>query len=352
MTTTEKFFKYFYRTIGILALLGFILYFTSLFLDIIALLIIAILIAMIFNPLVTIFENWGINRMLSVLLVFLLSGVVIFVSLSVLIPKIASQMNTLASTVTEENINILFIQIEEEIKNYIPFVDSAEFAAKMEEFISGLLFESIDNISNIVSSIVSVLAISVIVPFMSFFLLKDNTQIIKGIVNIVPNRFFEFSYWVIDQISFKLGRFVRGWIFDAFLVGALAAIGLTILGIQNSITIGFVAGVGHLIPYFGPLIGGIPAIVISLLQFGNFSMLPEIIIMFVIIYSVDNGYIQPKIFSKTTDIHPLMIILLILMGSQIFGIFGMLLAVPAATVVKTAARAIYFGFKNYKIINL
>ena len=78
---------------------------------------------------------------------------------------------------------------------------------------------------------------------MSFFLLKDNAQIIKGIINIVPNRFFEFSYWVIDQISFNLGRFVRGWIFDAFLVGTLAAIGLTILGIQNSITIGFVAGI-------------------------------------------------------------------------------------------------------------
>jgi predicted PurR-regulated permease PerM len=110
--------------------------------------------------------------------------------------------------------------------------------------------------------------------------------------------------------------------------------------------------VGHLIPYFGPLIGGLPAIIISLLQFGNFSMLPEIIIMFVIIYSVDNGYFQPNIFSKSTDIHPLLIILLILMGSQVFGILGMLLAVPAATVVKTAARAIYFGLKNYKIISL
>jgi len=352
MTISEKFFKYFYHAISILTLLGVIIYLSYLFFDIITLLIIATLIALIFNPLVTILENRGIDRLLSVLIVFLLSGVVIFVGLSVLIPKIIFQMQTLAATVTKENVNILFIQIEEELNKYMPFVDSTQFADKVEEFISGLLFQSINNISNIVSSIVSVLAISVIVPFMTFFLLKDNTQIIKGIVNIVPNRFFEFSYWVIDQISFKLGRFVRGWIFDAFLVGTIAAIGLTILGIQNSITIGFVAGVGHLIPYFGPLIGGLPAIIISLIQFGDFSKLPEIITMFVIIYTVDNGYIQPNIFSKSTDMHPIMIILLILMGSQIFGIFGMLLAVPAATVVKTAARAIYFGLKNYKIISL
>ena len=148
MTISEKFFKYFYRAISILAILGIIIYLTVLFFNIITLLIIAILIALIFNPLVTILENQGINRLLSVLIVFLLSGFVIFVGLSVLIPKIISQMNTLTATVTKENINILFIQIEEEIKNYMPFVDSTEFAGKVEEFISGLLFESINNISN------------------------------------------------------------------------------------------------------------------------------------------------------------------------------------------------------------
>ena len=96
---------------------------------------------------------------------------------------------------------------------------------------------------------------------------------------------------------------------------------------KNSVTIGLIAGLGHLIPYFGPVIGGLPAILISIIQFGDFSKLPSILIMFLIVYTVDNGYIQPNVFSKSTDIHPLMIIILILIGSQVMGIFGMLLAV-------------------------
>lgn len=93
-----------------------------------------------------------------------------------------------------------------------------------------------------------------------------------------------------------------------------------------------------------------PAIIISIIQFGDLSMLPSITIMFVIIYTFDNGYIQPNVFSKGTDIHPLLIIILILIGSQAMGILGMLLAVPTATVMKTAAREIYYGYRNYRII--
>ena len=132
----------------------------------------------------------------------------------------------------------------------------------------------------------------------------------------------------------------------------MSGVGLALLGIHNAASIGFIAGVGHLIPYFGPIIGGIPAIAISLIQFGDFSMLPNIIMLFIIIYTIDNGFIQPNVFSRGTDMHPLIIILLILVGSELLGIFGMLLAVPTATVIKTAAREIYYGYKNYKIIRV
>ena len=350
MAISEKTLKSTYKIISAISVVAALAYFSYLFLDIIILLIISIFLAMIMHPLVQIFENRGIKRIISVLLVFAIAGVVIIFGLNVLIPKIINQLNALTNTLSQEKISNLLLEVEEAVKEYIPFIQSTEFATKLEEFFSGLLFDSVNNISNIVSSIVSILAIVIIVPFMTFFILKDNTKIVNGIINIVPNKYFEFSYYVITQISLQLGRFIRGWIFDAFIVGFMAAIGLTILGIQNSVTIGFIAGVGHLIPYFGPVIGGLPAIIISVIQFGDLSSLPEIVLMFLIIYTLDNGYIQPNIFSKSTDMHPLMIILLILMGSQILGILGMLIAIPAATVIKTAAKEFYFGYKNYKII--
>ncbi len=349
MTLTESLIKKFTKIAAGIALLVLFLILGYEFLNIIVMFLISLLLSLIFNPVVTFLERNGIRRIFSVLLVFAIGGVIIVLVLSVLIPKIVSQMNTITQTLSKENFNNFIQQIEDAVKDYIPLTLTANFADQLSEYLSSIFFNSIDNISEIISSLVSILAISVIVPFMTFFLLKDHSALMKGMINIMPNKYFEMSYSIVTSINNQLGRFVRGWILDAFLVGVMAAIGLTILGIKNSITIGFVAGVGHLIPYFGPLIGGLPAIIISLIQFGDFSMLPSISIMFAIIYTFDNGYLQPNVFSKSTDMHPLMIIVLILIGSQLLGVVGMLLAVPIATVIKTASREIYYGFKYYKI---
>lgn len=327
-----------------------IFYLGYVFFDLLVMLSIAILIAMIFNPLVAILERQGLRRNIAVLIVLGLAAFLLGLGISVLVPTIVGQMKAIAASVNQEKIHLVLTEIQNSIGETLPFIDSTNLAEKLSEFISSMLFSGINNISNIVSQIVAVLAIAVIVPFMTYFLLKDNKRIIKGIINIMPNRYFEMSYSVLHQISIQLGRFVRGWIFDAFMVGILSAIGLTILGIKNSITIGIVAGIGHLIPYFGPIVGGLPAVIISIVQFGNLSMLPSIIIMFLAVYTLDNGFIQPNVFSKSVDMHPLAIIILIIVGSEALGVLGMLLAVPIATVLKTAAREIYLGYKQYRII--
>jgi len=337
--------------IGLVAI-AFLVYFSVIIFDIIVMLVLSVLLAFIFNPLVMFFEKNGLNRIFSVLFVFLIATFVIIFGFSVLIPKIIKQVNVISVNLTKENIDAVLGQFNQTLNELLPFVSAQDITHQISSFFSDLLVNSINNISEIVTSIISILAIAVIVPFMTFFILKDKYKIVKGIIDIMPNKYFEVSYWVIKKISYQLGRYVRSWIFDAFIVGSLATIGLSILGIQNSITIGAIAGIGHLIPYFGPVIGGLPAIIISLLQFGDLSMLPSISLMFLIIYTFDNGYIQPNVFSKGTDIHPLLIIILILVGSQALGILGMLLAVPAATVIKTAAREIYYGYKNYRIIRV
>lgn len=337
--------------LGLVSLV-FLVYFSVIIFDIIIMLILSILLAFIFNPLVMFLEKNGLNRLVSVLLVFLIAAFLTIFGFSVLIPKIVKQLNVISTNFSKENIDAVLGQFNQTLTEVLPLVSAEEITQQISTFFSELLVNSINNITEIVTSIISILAIVVIVPFMTFFILKDKHKIVKGIIDVMPNKYFEVSYWVIKKISDQLGRYVRSWIFDAFIVGLMATIGLSILGIQNSITIGAIAGIGHLIPYFGPVIGGLPAIIISLIQFGDLSMLPSITLMFVIIYTFDNGYIQPNVFSKGTDIHPLLIIILILVGSQAMGILGMLLAVPAATVIKTAAREIYYGYKNYRIIRV
>jgi predicted PurR-regulated permease PerM len=334
----------------ILFSLGVATFLIYLFVDIIAMLAISVLLGLIFNPIVDFLEHRGLHRTLSVLFVFLGLVTLIVAGFSFLAPKIINQMNTLTTALTQENVQLLIQQFEKSLKSIFPFLGSVDLTQKISDLFQNILVGWVNNLTNVVQSIVSILAVVVVVPFMTFFLLKDNKRLMRGIINVMPNKYFEVSYSVIRKISISLGRFVRGWLLDAFCVGLLSGLGLAFLGIHNAASIGLVAGMGHLIPYFGPIIGGIPAIAMSLIQFGNFSMLPRILLMFLCVYLIDNGFIQPNVFSKSTDMHPLVIIVLIIAGSQLLGIMGMLLAVPIATIIKTAAREIYFGYKNYKII--
>lgn len=328
------------------------LYFAYLLSNIIIILIVSVLLAFIFHPLVSMLEQEGFNRLASTLFIFVGIGLFFYIGLSFFIPKFTMQMNHLIETLHGYSLQDQLLKIEKEIHSFLPFFQIGELTKKVEVFITDQIVNSFDSITVLLSSIVSVVAILVIVPFITFFLLKDSRRIIQGIIQIVPNNYFEMSYYIIKRISVQLGRFVRAWIFDATFVGFFCGFGFYIIGIENALPLGLIAGLGHLVPYLGPIIGGIPAAIISIIQFGDLSQIPYIILVMMLVYTFDNGFVQPYVFSKSVNMHPIIIILLIITGSQLFGILGMLLVVPVTAVIRTASKEIYFAFKNYRIAKL
>jgi len=317
--------------------------------DLIIILALSILLAFIFAPFVFLLEQRGLSRLMSTLLVFVALGVLIYLGLSVIIPKFSIQMNQLITRLEQFSLNDQLKAVQDWLAASLPFIDFGNLSERIQDFFSSQLLSSFESLSSVVSSIVSVLAVVVIVPFITFFLLKDSKKILQGILHIMPNKYFEMSYWIIKKVSMQLGLFVRAWIFDATFVGTLVGLGFYIIGIPNAWPLGVIAGLGHLIPYFGPVIGAIPAVIISIMQYGNLSQIPLIAIIVLAVYTIDNGFVQPVVFGKSVDMHPIIIILLIIAGSQLFGLIGMLLAVPVATVIRTMTKEIYFAFKNYKI---
>jgi predicted PurR-regulated permease PerM len=327
-------------------------YFLYVLSDLVIILIVSILISFIFNPFINFIERWGINRLFSTLLVFISFFFLVYLVISFIIPKLLFQMDELLVSMKDYSLHDQIIRIEDSIHTMFPFFTPGEMTHKIETFLSGQLFNSFEFISPLLTSIVSIIALLVIIPFISFFILKDNNRIMQSLVSLLPNRYFEMSYWIVKRVSHQLGRYVRAWIFDASFVGITMGLGLYFLGIQYSLPLGVIAGLGHLIPYFGPVIGGVPAIIISIIQFGDLSQVPFIIMLLLVIYTLDNGFVQPYVFSKSLDIHPILIILLIIAGGQLFGLLGMMLIIPATTVIKTAVKEIYFALKNYRIARL
>jgi predicted PurR-regulated permease PerM len=297
-------------------------------------------------------EKEGLNRLPATLIVFIVVGFTGYWFLSFIIPQLSYQMNQLISALKHYSTHENMLEIEKEIYRYFPVFYPGELSKAIERLIDSQKFKSIESIPAILSGIVSVIAILVVVPFITFFLIKDSRKIFRSFLMVMPNRYFEISYWIIKRVRIQLGRFVRSWIFDATFVGVSCGLGFYLIGIENALPLGIIAGVGHLVPYFGPLIGGIPAAMLSITQYGDLSRIPLIAMLLTIIYLLDNGFVQPIVLSKGVNMHPIAIILLIIAGSQLFGIIGMLLAIPVATVIKTAAKEIYFAFKNYMIARI
>jgi predicted PurR-regulated permease PerM len=220
-----------------------------------------------------------------------------------------------------------------------------DVAKEIETSIKG----SYTKVQDVVSGILSTAFLIIIIPFITFFILRDRRKIKYGLISIVPNKYFEMTINIINKIEDQLSNYVRGWIFDATFVGILSMAGLSFLKINNAVVIGIIAGLGHLIPYAGPIVGGIPAILISIIQYGDFHMVIPIVIVFTIIYVLDNSIAQPYIFSKSADMNPITIIALLLLGNELLGAFGMLIAIPVATILKVSARETINGFRNYKL---
>jgi predicted PurR-regulated permease PerM len=327
-------------------------YFSYLLINVLVLIAISVLLGFIFAPFVRTVEGQGFSRTISTLIVFIIFAFLLYLGLSFVIPKFYSQMDQVIISLKDFSLNEELNDLEKKILSVFPLFNKGELSQKVQSIISTTFNDSINHITEYVSSVVSVAAFLVIVPFITFYLLKDSAVIQKGLIHIVPNKYFEMSYWILKRISLQLGRFVRGWIFDATFVGIAIGFGFYFIGLPNALPLGVIAGIGHLVPYLGPVIGGIPAIVLSIIQTGDLSQVPLIIMIVALTYTLDNGFVQPYVFSKSVDMHPIIIILLIIIGSELFGIIGMLLAVPTATVIKTAAKEIYFAYKNYSIAKI
>lgn len=139
---------------------------------------------------------------------------------------------------------------------------------------------------------------------------------------------------ILSDIHKILSNFFRGQLIDGLIIGILSSITLFIIGVEFSIFIGMFAGLANIIPYFGPIIGMIPAVAICLLNGEIFKAVLSVIILLVI-QQIDGAIISPRIVGNSVGLHPVFVLLSVVIGGRYFGIIGMLLAVPFAAILKS-----------------
>ncbi|HLA68313.1 MAG TPA: AI-2E family transporter [Bacteroidota bacterium] len=309
-------------------------------------LILSTLLAFVLKPLVKLLEfRLGLRRSIAILCVFVLGGGAVVLASMELVPLLIERTQLLYGQFKNFPFQVKLNEAAQNIAKDVPFVDATTVAAKANVMIA----ETLQSIGTAVEDIFSLIAILAIVPFVTYFVLAEGDVALKKLIERVPNKYFEMSLNVLNKIEHDLVGYLRGWILDSIIIGLLSISGLWLIGIDYPILIGALAGIANLVPYLGPVVGAVPAFLVSLTQYGDFRMLVPIIVLSVAIQAIDNIVVQPLCFAKTVDMHPLTVILVLVVGNELMGVVGMLVAIPVATILKVSMVETYWGLSNYRI---
>ncbi|MCF8463788.1 MAG: AI-2E family transporter [Flavobacteriales bacterium] len=195
------------------------------------------------------------------------------------------------------------------------------------------------------------------ITFITFFFLKDKGLFKNMIMTLVPNEYEERIGKVLHKSKELLTRYFIGVIIEVAIVMAIVSVGLAIVGIDNAILIGFIAGLFNVIPYVGPIIGAAVGITIGLTTNAEgldvaqmLSLAGQMSIVYAAAQLLDNFLLQPYIYSQSVKAHPLEIFLVILMAGNVAGIAGMILAVPTYSIGRVFVGEFFNQFKVVKAL--
>lgn len=313
--------------------------------SVLTLITVALFLAFLLDPIVTFLENHGIKRLLAAVLVFAVIVFLAIVGFKFLTPKVTKEIHQISVGLNEQSGADILQMLRDKLGDDVPILSNPMVQQEIKTKVDDIMRKSFSMVVNVLSAVVS----TVMLAFITFFFLKDGRRMKKAVVSWVPNRYFEMTLIILHKTSSQLGRYIRGQLLVAFIVGALSIFALTLLEVRYAFFIGAIAGLANMIPYFGPIAGAVPAVIIVLIDTGSMGAVAAVAVAFASIQLFENVFVSPVIVSRSVSLHPLTIIIVILVGGQLMGIFGMLLAVPTASIIKVTAQELAWGFRNYRI---
>ena len=308
--------------------------------------------AYLLRPVVHRVQGLGLGHLPAIAVVFVGAfGLLVFL-ISTLAPFAVRQATDLSQQVSVDAISSVAQALERRLLRELPFLEEGFLVASLRE-IADTLFRD-DRLQSTFSSALGIFTdivyAVIVIPFVTFFFLKDGTRLRHGLLRWVPNRYFEVTLAILDKVESSLGRYLRALVVQCSAVALVASVLLSLTGLDYAIAVGIFAGLANSIPYFGPAVGFIAGSLVGIAQTGDFSLITPVLVAMALTQLADNVIFQPFIFSKAAQAHPLVILFVVLIGAQLAGIVGMLVAIPLATVLRVVAREVFWSIRHYRIL--
>lgn len=315
-------------------------------LSVISPLFIGFLIAWLLNPLVTKLTDKGLNRPVSVILIFALMIIFLYLFILLAVPAMANQIKDIVGTIPT---------ILSDLKSWVEniFDKIADLSLENLDTTKTHFFDSIEKIGtnlqtnlpqtalNLISSMASGLGKILLSFIVGFYMLFNFNTVSSGFVKLLPKKWRKDADQLLSQISTTTYDYVKGTLVISFMLMIVSLIGFAIIGLKAPFLIALFCAITNLIPYIGPYMG---AAVAALVGFSQSSVVGILTLVFIfIVQTLEGNFLTPLFMSKKMNLHPVTILISLLIFEHFFGIIGMVIATPVTALLK-----IIFNFFDEK----
>jgi predicted PurR-regulated permease PerM len=331
-------------TLGLLLLIGWLIGTLHI---ILAPFVLSLLLSYLFHPTVNRLERRGFSRGWAIILIFAILFLILSVFVLFLLPGMIRELQMLYT-----NFPAFIFNLEEAIKTWqaqlapnYPFIARIDLVAKLTAFRQEVRTHLLQVVPVFFETLAPYLFF---IPLLTFFLLRDGPNIRKGLLRLVPNRYFEMTLNLQYHLTRQIRNYIRGILLDSLCVGAITATGLYLMDVRYALFLGIGYGLANLVPYFGPILGAIPGIILAASQGSFLTKVVPVILVYALAQFISIVWIIPLLMARMMKVHPLVVIVAVIVGGNLFGPIGYLIAVPATSILQTSLRESYRGIRSLR----
>lgn len=308
--------------------------------------LIAVIISYVLHPIVTMLHQRKVPRPIAVLLIYAVFCGSVTVILLNAIPAFVEQLEQLNEHLPQFTMKTRSIVEDWKNSRFMsdPIRDGMTSAwVKFEKQLSLMMTTMINNID----AMINLFFIACIIPFLAFYMLKDFDMLERTVMKLVPQKHRVHATRMFKDIDKALGNYIRGQLIVCVVIGVLAYIGYLIVDMPYPLLLASFVALTNIIPYVGPFFGAAPAIFMA--STISFKMVLLVLVINTVCQVVESNVISPQIVGRKLHMHPLSIIFALLVGGELAGVIGLILAVPVFAVLKVFvqhAKAFYTEQKN------
>lgn len=300
--------------------------------------------AYLFNPLVVWAESWGVRRSVAVVGLYVSILLLAVGGGFALGPRVRAEATAFAERLPDmaAEVDLALDRARVELAQALPamrrFLPAELTEGSREGWTSRLIEGRSQKLSDLVEHAGHVFILAILVPFFAFFILRDSRRLTALVMDRLPPRHVETSVAVWCEIDGIIGRYIRGVALDGLVIGTLAAVSLWALAVPYPLLLGAFAGLANAIPFVGPLLSAAATGLVVLTNGQGLAGVVRVVVLFLVLKALDDAVIQPLTIGRSVHLHPMLLLASVVAGNQALGILGMIVAVPAVTVLQETAR--------------